>query len=74
MFGILRIGMGDLKMWLIMLASQGRLVISLQYFELLCAVTLLVIIPIFFVHRSIKGSIPFGPSLLLPLLLLHLGM
>lgn len=73
-FAILRIGMGDLKMWLVMLASQGKLLISLQYFELLYAVTLMVIAPICLAKRSIKGSIPFGPSLLLPFLLLHLGM
>jgi hypothetical protein len=74
LFPLLRIGMGDLKLWLGMLISQGQILLSLEYLHFFLVATISVLIITWLRFGDRRASVAFGPSLVMPFLLIYLGI
>ena len=71
---ICSIGMGDFKLFTVMVLTQGECVLSADYFRwasIFIAGSLLIHVLVF---RSFRGAIPFAPVLTVPLALIYLGI
>jgi hypothetical protein len=71
---LLKIGMGDLKLWSVLLFSNGEILLTLRYLNLMAvALTLLLALTVIR-HRTLSGSVPLAPVILAPFLLLYLAI
>lgn len=71
LFGI---GGGDFKLLALLILTQGALVASITYLQiLLMAISLSLLISII-VNRSLKGSIALAPAILLPFMACYLAI
>lgn len=73
-----KIGAGDVKLFLVLIATSGSLVLSQQYFLGMALVSICLLLASFFNMRR-KGiealhSIAFAPSILIPFLALYLAI
>ena len=73
-FILAKIGMGDLKLMIGLMITQGQLVISADYFRLVALFMAITLISQLIVRRSLKSSIAFAHILLAPLLVLYLAI
>ena len=73
-----KIGAGDVKLFLVLIATSGSLVLSQQYFLGMALVSLCLLLASLFNMRrkGIEGlnSIAFAPSILIPFLALYLAI
>lgn len=73
-----QIGAGDVKLFLVLIATSGSLVLSQQYFLGMALISLCALLASFLNMRrkGIKGlySIAFAPSILIPFLALYLAI
>jgi Flp pilus assembly protein protease CpaA len=74
LFYILKMGMGDLKLMVGLLITQGALIISIRYLTLLICVLLITLITQLFLHRTLQASVAFAHVLLLPFLIGYLAI
>ena len=74
LFYIMRIGMGDLKLMLGLLITQGDLVISVKYLYLLLCVLLITLTTQLIFRRTLHGSVAFAHVLLVPFLITYLAI
>lgn len=73
-----KVGAGDVKLFLVLVATSGSLVLSLDYFLGMALISLCVLVTSF-LSTGLKGyqgprSIAFAPSILIPFLLLYLAI
>jgi Flp pilus assembly protein protease CpaA len=73
-FLLLKIGMGDLKLWLVLIATEGAIVLSMDFLLRAFAIAALLVAVTSIRRGTMKGSIAFAPVLLLPFLSLYLGI
>lgn len=73
-FFIAQIGMGDIKVIVVLVATQGEIVISYEFFYLVMALLLATVAGKLIVTRSLKGSVAFAHVLLLPFALIYLAI
>ena len=71
---LLRIGGGDLKLFSVLLLTQGRIIVSIQYLNYLLAGLLLSLLITALHHRTLNCTVPLAPAIALPFLVIHLGM
>jgi hypothetical protein len=71
---IFKIGMGDLKLWLVLAFTNDRIVLSLRYFELAASSAALLALGALLRTRNIRTSIPLAPALLIPFLVVYLAI
>jgi Flp pilus assembly protein protease CpaA len=74
LFHFSKIGMGDLKLMLGLLITQGELIISIRYLALLLCVLLITLITQLISRRTLHGSVAFAHVLLLPFLISYLDI
>jgi Flp pilus assembly protein protease CpaA len=74
----LRIGGGDFKLFSLLLISQGQLVFSREYFEILtlCIFASLLLTTLHALRRNFRlgGSIPLAPAILAPFTVIYLDI
>jgi Flp pilus assembly protein protease CpaA len=74
----LRIGGGDFKLFSLLLISQGQLVFSREYFEILtlCIFASLLLTTLHALRRNLRlgGSIPLAPAILAPFTVIYLDI
>jgi Flp pilus assembly protein protease CpaA len=73
-----KVGAGDVKLFLVLVATSGSLVLTLEYFLGMALISLCVLVTSF-LSTGLKGhlsprSIAFAPSILIPFLLLYLAI
>jgi Flp pilus assembly protein protease CpaA len=73
-FSVTGVGMGDIKLAAILILTQGKLVLTIEYLNRFTLALSLTVIGYLFVKRTIKGSIALAPVLLLPYLTLYLDI
>ena len=71
---LLRIGGGDFKLFSVLLLTQGRIIVSIQYLNYLLAGLLLSLLITALHHRTLNCTVPLAPAIALPFLVIHLGM
>ncbi|CAN2201721.1 hypothetical protein MCEJIRE27_00772 [Candidatus Nanopelagicaceae bacterium] len=74
LFTIARIGMGDLKLLIGLLITQGAIVTSLNYLYLTIVALVFTLISQLIFRRSLQGSVAFAHVLLLPFLIGYLAI
>jgi Flp pilus assembly protein protease CpaA len=74
LFYIMRIGMGDLKLMLGLLITQGALILSISYLASLLCVLLITLITQLFSRHTLHGSVAFAHVLLVPFLITYLAI
>lgn len=74
LFMALRIGMGDIKLAVVLITTQGGEVLTLDYLNRLALALFLAMVLHLCSKRTIKGSIAFAPVLLMPYLMLYLDI
>ena len=67
------IGMGDIKLLLVLGIFVGRDLISIRYLSLLWMIATITLMSSIAIRGRVKGNIPLAPAISLPLVLLHLG-
>lgn len=70
----LRIGMGDLKLWVALLATQSALVLSTVFLSRAVVIAGLLVAFNYLIIGRKSTSIAFAPVLLIPFLSLYLGI
>lgn len=70
----LKIGMGDLKLWLALLATQSALVLSVVFLSRAVVIAGLLVAANYLRIGRKSTSIAFAPVLLIPFLSLYLGI
>ena len=70
----LRIGMGDLKLWLVLIATQSALVLSEAFLSRAVVTAGLLVAANYLRIGRRNASIAFAPVLLIPFLSLYLGI
>ena len=70
----LRFGMGDLKLITVLLLTQSSIILSMQYLSLFLATASLAVIAALVSSRGVKGSLAFGPVILLPFTAIYLAI
>lgn len=73
-FVIARIGMGDIKLAVALIATQGSLMLSQEFFILSLLMLLLTALFRLLKYRHLRGSVAFSHVLLLPFLALYLAI
>lgn len=73
-----KVGAGDVKLFLVLVATSGSLVLTLNYFLGMALISLCVLVASF-LSTGLKGhqsprSIAFAPSILIPFLALYLAI
>lgn len=68
------IGMGDIKLAIAIIATQGSLVLAREFFTLSLLALLATVLFRFLKYRHLRGSVAFSQVLLLPFLLLYLAI
>lgn len=66
------VGMGDRKLFLALLLSQGSVIMSLEYLNYFFIAILILCLTKVIRDHSFKGSIALGPAILLPFLGVYL--
>lgn len=74
LFSIAKIGMGDLKLLIGLLITQGSIVISDNYLFLAFTVLAATLISQLISRRTLRGSVAFAHVLLAPFVLLYLAI
>jgi prepilin peptidase CpaA len=74
LFHLAKIGMGDLKLLIALLITQGALVISANYLNLCIVVLVVTLISQLIWWRSLRGSVAFAHVLLLPFVIVYLAI
>jgi Flp pilus assembly protein protease CpaA len=74
LFYIMRIGMGDLKLMLGLLITQGALILSISYLASLLCVLLITLFTQLFSRHTLHGSVAFAHVLLVPFLITYLAI
>ena len=69
-----RIGMGDFKLWSVLLITNGNLILTLRYFNYFALATIVLLMIFLIRNRNLNGSAPFAPVILAPFLLVYLGI
>jgi hypothetical protein len=70
----LRFGMGDFKLWLVLLISQSSIVLSYLYCTLVLLASVAAILLSLMRGNRLTGSMPFAPVILLPFTALYLAI
>lgn len=73
-FSIGGIGMGDIKLALAMILTQGSMVLTREFLNLAFATLFMTVVMRLFRDRSLHGSVAFSQVLILPFLVLRLGI
>jgi Flp pilus assembly protein protease CpaA len=73
-FMIARIGMGDIKLAVALIATEGSLLLSQDFFILALLMLLLTVLFRLLKYRHLRGSVAFSHVLLLPFLALYLAI
>jgi Flp pilus assembly protein protease CpaA len=71
---ILKIGMGDFKLFSALLITQGSLVLTLDFLQRFFLVTLLGVAISIARRKGLSGSIAFAPFITIPFGLVYLGI
>ncbi|MSX18847.1 MAG: hypothetical protein F2803_02860, partial [Actinobacteria bacterium] len=71
---LINLGMGDFKLVVVLLLTQSAVLISRQYFSLFLACASLTLVISTLARKGIKGSVAFGPTILLPFTAIYLVM
>ncbi|CAB4884724.1 unannotated protein [freshwater metagenome] len=71
---LINLGMGDFKLVVVLLLTQSAVLISHQYFSLFLACASLTLVTSTLARKGIKGSVAFGPTILLPFTAIYLVM
>jgi Flp pilus assembly protein protease CpaA len=74
LFYIAKIGMGDLKLLMGLLITQGALVISRSYLYLSICALLATLISQLIYRRTLQGSVAFAHVILLPFIIIYLAI
>lgn len=69
---ILKIGMGDLKLWTILVITNGKLILTVEYFNGICIALLFLTLFTLVQRKGLQGAVPMAPVLLAPFLFLYL--
>lgn len=73
-----KIGAGDVKLFLVLVATSGSLIVTLEFFLGMALISLCVLVASFlcarFKGRENPRSIAFAPSILIPFLALYLAI
>jgi Flp pilus assembly protein protease CpaA len=73
-FHLIRIGMGDLKLWIVLVLTQGQIVLSIDYLHRLVLTAVLVVCVFWLKVGTLRGAIAFAPVLLIPFISLYLAI
>lgn len=68
------LGGGDFKLLLVLLISQGSLVMSLAYLQIFLFVAFIQVVIFALIRKGFQGAIPLAPSILAPFLLCYLAI
>ena len=74
LFSMAKIGMGDIKLAILIIATQGALVLTREFFALCLVVLLITVLARFMKYRHLHGSVAFSHVLLFPFLALYLAI
>lgn len=74
LFTVAKIGMGDIKLAVAMIATQGSIVLTRDFFDLSLLALLLTALLRLLKYRDLRGSVAFAHVLLLPFLALYLAI
>ncbi|CAN2202682.1 Prepilin type IV endopeptidase, peptidase domain containing protein [Candidatus Nanopelagicaceae bacterium] len=73
-FTLAKIGMGDLKLFVGLIATQGELIITLDYMNLLFLTLAFTLLSHLIFRRTLQGSLAFAHVLLAPFVILYLAI
>jgi Flp pilus assembly protein protease CpaA len=73
-FHLVRIGMGDLKLWIVLVLTEGQIVLSIAYLHRLVLTAVLVVFGFWLKSGTLRGTIAFAPVLLIPFISLYLAI
>lgn len=68
------LGGGDFKLLTVLLITQGKILVSINYGLGLAAALTVALIASLLIRRNLKGSIPMGPSILAPFIFGYLAI
>lgn len=71
---IIRLGMGDFKLIVVLLITQSAIVVSLQYLSLFLMTATATICISILTRKGLTGSVAFGPTILLPFTAIYLAI
>jgi Flp pilus assembly protein protease CpaA len=69
-----KIGMGDFKLFLALVITQGALVLTVDFLSHLFLITLVTVIITIVRRKGLSGSIAFAPCIAIPFGLAYLGI
>jgi Flp pilus assembly protein protease CpaA len=73
-FLLAKVGMGDVKLFLVLVFTQGSLVISIRYLQLVIFIMVITVLAAKAARGNISGSVAFAHVILLPFLALYLAI
>lgn len=68
------IGGGDAKLLSLLVVFQGQSLLTVRYFSLLLIFSLLSLLVYLLHKRTLKGSLPLAPAILLPFIAIYLNI
>lgn len=71
---VFNIGGGDFKLFAMLVATQGSLIVSFAYFSLFLVSTSLSLLPSLLLQGGLRRSVPLAPAILAPFLYLYLAI
>lgn len=73
-FLLLSIGMGDVKLAIVLIGTEGTMIVSERYLFLMALTLLMTLITSIAIRRNLKGSVAFSHVMLLPFLATYLAI